>query len=266
MTDWRRIWRLTRTLLEAEVGARGRSLAFYPVGFGMLFVAVTAIAVISPSMLTGTTQTGLKMALGQYFTSVSGPRFAVALVVVQAPVLISIFSVVVATPTARSLAGRRVSSGEFETLLAAPYSHAEIFLALVVTAFMLAVSQTVVLAFVGVGGAWAVIIAAGARFALSIGPIIYAPYLVPFSVALWGAFVATVVYLVYPETALSGAGTGNLLLLIAYLPAFGLLGLTTTSTPVSPLFVAVTGFVGVSMLTGIGVVAIQNWFRPTRLL
>lgn len=266
MTDWHRVWRLARTLVEAEADARGRSLMLYPVGFGLLFVALTGLAAVAPSALTGTTQTGLEAALDRYFTSVSGPRFAVALVVIQGPVLVSVFAAVVAPPTARSLAGRRVSSGAFETLLAAPYTHGEIFLALIVTAFALAVTQTVVLGLVGIGGAWLVLIAAGTQFTLSIGPVIYAPYLVPLSVALWAALVATVVYLVYPETALSGTGTGNFLLLIAFLPAFALLGLTTASTAVSPLVIAAGGFVGVSVLTAVGVAAMKNWVRPARLL
>lgn len=266
MTDWRRVWRLARTLADAEVDARGRWLVLYPVGFGLLFVALTALAAAAPGTLTGTTQSGLEAALDRYFASVSGPRFAVALVVVQAPVLVSLFAAVVATPTARSLAGRRVSRGEFESLLAAPYTHAEVFAALVATAFLLALSQTLVLGVVGVGGAWAVLLAAGAEYTLAVGPVIYAPYLVPGSVALWAALVSTVVYLAYPETALSGTGTGNFLLLVALLPALALLGLTTTATAVSPLVVSVAGFLGVGALTAVSAALAGKWFRPARLL
>jgi len=266
MNDWHRVWRLSRALIQAEVDARGHSLILYPVGFGTFFVALTLLAATEPGALTGTTQTGLEAALDRYFTSVTGPRFAVALVVVQAPVLVSLFAAVVATPTARSLAGRRVSSGEFETLLAVPYTHGEVFGALVATAFVLALGQTIVLGIVGVAGAWAVLIAAGAKFSLAVGPVIYAPYLVPLSVALWAALVATVVYLAYPETALSGTGTGNFLLLVALLPALVLLGLTTTSTPISPLIVAVTGFIGVGILTVVCAAVVGVWLQPSRLL
>ena len=265
MTNWRRVSRLARTLVAAETDASGRSLMLYPIGFGLLFVGLTALAATTPSALTGTTQHGLTAALDRHFTSVSGPRFAVALVVVQGPVLLAMFAAVVATPTAQSLVGRRTSRGAFETLLAAPYAYREVFLALVAAAFALAVGQTLVLAVVGVGGSWAVLLAAGSRFTVASGPILYAPYLVPLSVTLWAALVATTVFMVYPETALSGAGTGNLLLLVALLPAFVLLGLTTSAV-LSPVVVAAGGFLGVTLLTGAGVVAIRHWFRPARLL
>jgi len=261
-----RVARLARALIDAERDARGASLLLYPVGLGLLFVVLTVVAAVAPGALTGTTQSGLDAALDRSFASVSGPRLAVALVVVQGPVLVSVFAAVVAPPTARSLAGRRAASGEFETLLAAPHTHAEIALALVVAAFALAIGQTLVLALLGVGGAWLVLLAGGATFTLSTGPVVYAPYLVPLSVALWAALVATVVYLAYPQTALSGTGTGNALLLVAFLPAFALLGLTTGGTGVSPLVVAVAGFLGVGALTAVGVAAVARWFRPIRVL
>lgn len=266
MTDPGRVWRLSRAMLDVEFEARNRWLVLYPVGFGLLFVALAAIAAIDPGALTGTTQGSLEGVLDRYFTSVTGPRFAVALVVVQAPVLVSVFAAVVAVPTARSLAGRRAASGEFETLLATPYAHGEVFAALVVTAFVLALVQTLVLGVIGVGGAWVVLLAVGARFTLAVGPVVYAPYIVPVSVALWAALVSTVIYLVYPETALSGTGTGNALLLVAFVPAFGLLGLTTVAPGVSPLLIAVGGFLGVGVLTAIGAAAVGKWFRPVRVL
>ncbi|HKL30519.1 MAG TPA: hypothetical protein VJ898_14775 [Natrialbaceae archaeon] len=266
MTDWGRVWRLSRAMIDVEVEARNRWLVIYPVGFGLLFVALAAIAATQPESLTGTTQGSLEDALDRYFTSVSGPRFAVALVVIQAPVLVSVFAAVVAVPTARSLAGRRASSGEFESLLAAPYTHGEVFASLVATSFVLALIQTLVLGVIGVGGAWGVLLAVGATFTLAVGPVVYAPYFVPVSVALWAALVATVVYLAYPETAMSGTGTGNALMLVAFVPAFALLGLTTVAPGVSPLLVAVGGFVGVGVLTAIGAAAVGKWFRPARVL
>jgi len=266
MTDWGRVRQLSRAMIDVEVEARNRWLVLYPVGFGLLFVAVAAIAATQPEALTGTTLDSLEATLDRYFTSVSGPRIAIALVVVQAPVLIAIFAAVVAVPTARSLAGRRAASGEFENLLASPYTHGEVFAALVVTSFVLALIQTMVLAVIAVGGAWLVLLAAGAQFTLAMGPVVYAPYLVPVSVALWAALVATVIYLAFPETALSGTGTGNALLLVAFLPAFALLGLTTVAPGVSPLLVAVGGFVGVGLLTAVGAAAIGKWFRPVRVL
>lgn len=266
MTDWARVWHLSRSLLDVELEARDRWLVLYPVGFGLLFAGIVALTAIEPGMLTGTSQEALQASLDYYFTSISEPKLAIALVVVQAPVLISVFAAIVAVPTARSLAGRRAMSGEFENLLASPYTHGEVFASLVVTAFLLALAQTLVLGIIGVGGGWAVLLWVGASFTLSQGPVVYAPYFVPLAVALWASLTATVVYLVYPESALSGTGIGNGLLLVAFIPAFALLGLTTAAPGVSPVLVAIGGFVGVGLLTAVGAAAVGRWFRPVRVL
>lgn len=266
MTDWVRVRRLSGTLLDVELEARDRWLVLYPVGFGLLFAAIVALTAFNPGVLTGTSQDALEVSLDYYFTSISEPTLATALVVVQAPLFISVFAAIVAVPTARSLAGRRAMSGEFENLLAAPYTHGEVFASLVVTAFLLALAQTLVLGLVGIGGGWAVLLWTGATFTLAQGPVVFAPYLVPLAVASWASLTTTVVYLVYPESALSGTGIGNALLLVAFVPAFGLLGLTTAVPGVSPVLVAVGGFVGVGLLTAVGAAAIGRWFRPVRVL
>lgn len=266
MTDWRRVRRLSRAMIEVEIEARNKWMAIAPVGLGLLFVAITVAAVLDPSTLTGTTQSQLDAALDSYFTSVSGPKVAIALVVVQAPMLLSLFAPIVTVPTARSLTGRRVKGGEFETLLATPYTDGEVFATFVLTAFVVTLVQVLVLAVIGIGGAWAVVLAAGAEFTLSAGPATFAPYVVPLPVALWAALVSTGVYMSYPDTSINGHGVGNFLLLVAYLPGFALLGLVSVAPGVSPVLVAVGGFVIVSVLTAIGAAAVGKWFEPVRVL
>ena len=266
MTDWERVWRLSRAMIEVEIEARNKWMAIAPVGVGLLFVAIVLVAVGNPSMLTGTTQQQLDVVLEHYFTSVSGPKQAIALVVVQTPMLLSLFVPIVTVPTARSLAGRRVKGGEFESLLAAPHTDGELFASFVATAFVVTLAQVFVLAVIGIGGGWAVVLAAGAQFTVSAGPAVFAPYIVPIPVALWAALVSTVVYMAYPNTSINGHGVGNFLMLVAYLPGLAFLGLVWVAPGVSPLLVAVGGFVLVSVLTVIGATAVRTWFRPVRVL
>ncbi|MFT4890434.1 MAG: hypothetical protein ACI9YT_001349 [Halobacteriales archaeon] len=266
MTDWERVWRLSRAMIGVEIEARNKWMAIAPVGVGLLFLAIVGAAIVEPSTLTGTTQSQLDAALDNYFTSVSGPKLAIALVVVQAPMLLSLFAPIVTVPTARSLAGRRVKGGEFETLLAAPQTHGELFATFVLTAFVVTLVQVLVLAVIGIGGAWILVLVAGAEFTLSAGPATFAPYIVPLPVALWAALVSTLVYMAYPDTSLNGHGVGNFLLLVAYLPGFALLGIVSVAPGISPLLVAVGGFLIVSVLTAIGAAAVRKWFRPVRVL
>lgn len=247
MPDVRRILHLTQALITTERRRRGWKLWAFPIGLGLLFLALIVLVLSSRiEMLTPTTRQSLKMIVHQNFTGIHGSTaLALALLIVQGPYLLSVFVPILAVLTVRPLIGARLTSGEFERLLGAPYSHDDVFLAFVSAICIIIFAQIAVLAIVCFGGGWVLVLVSSESFQVSMNPAVYLAFLAPIPIGLWATLVATFVYMRYPDTPLNGTSIGNFLLLVAFIP--GSAGILLTATTIEPVMLALVAVVGVSI-------------------
>jgi hypothetical protein len=162
--------------------------------------------------------------------------------------------------------GQRLSAGELELLLSGPYREREVFVALVIGSFVLALLMIGVLMLLSFGGsalllAWAdVSLTADALRLLATGLV------TPVPLALWATFLAVVVYLRFPDTPVNGTEPGNLLIMLGILPAVSLVVLPTAFPSINPLLLSVGGIAVSLGAVGIGWMSVRRWLNVKTLL
>lgn len=260
-------WRtLARAIVWSELRGRGWRLFAFPVGLGVLFLALLGLTAGAPDVLTGATRDALTTQAGRYFAAVDGDTLLLAMLVVQGPNFVAMFGAVLSVLVTQTGVGRRLSEGELELLLSGPYTDREVFVALVAGSVALSLLLIAVLTGIAFGGAAVALTWAGVSLTAGAVRLLAAGLLTPVPVALWATFVAVVVYLRYPETPVNGTEPGNLLIQLGVLPGVALVVLSTAVPSIDPVLLS-TGGVAVSLLAvAVGWLSVRRWFDAKTVL
>ncbi|KAB1190462.1 hypothetical protein GJR96_15905 [Haloferax sp. MBLA0076] len=258
---------LAKAIIWSELRGRSWRLFAFPVGAGLLFLGLLGVTAVSPDVLTGTTREALATQAGQFFTGTEDDTaLLLAMLVIQGPFFIAMISAVLSVLVTQTGVGQRLAAGELELLLSGPYREREVFVALVVGSFALALLMTAVLMSIAIAGsafvlAWAeVSLTAGALRLMVTG------LLTPVPLTLWATFVAVVVYLRFPETPVNGTEPGNILIMVGILPAVSLVVLPTAVPSIDPILLSVGGTIVSLGAVGVGWVTVSRWLDVKTLL
>ncbi len=258
---------LARAIVWSELRGRGWRLFAFPVGAGLLFLGLLGVTSLSPGVLTGTTREALAAQAGQYFTGVEGDTaLLLAMLVVQGPYFVAMIGAVLAVLVTQTGVGQRLSAGELELLLSGPYREREVFVALVVGSFVLALLMIGVLMVLSFGGSALVLAWVDVSLTTEVVRLLATGLVTPIPLALWATFLAVVVYLRFPDTPVNGTEPGNLLIVLGILPAVSLVVVPTALPAVNPLLLSVGGIaVSLGAVVG-GWIHVRRWLDVKTLL
>lgn len=261
-------WRtLARAVVWSELRGRGWRLFAFPFGAGLLFLGLLAVTALSPGVLTGTTREALAVQAGQYFTSLDGDTaLLLAMLVIQGPYFVAMIGAVLAILVTQTGVGQRLSAGELELLLSGPYREREVFVALVVGSFVLALLMIAVLMVLSFGGSALILVWADVSLTSEALRLLATGLLTPVPLALWATFLAVVVYLRFPDTPVNGTEPGNLLIMVGILPAVSLVVLPTAFPSIDPILLSIGGIVVSIGAVGIGWMTVRRWLNVKTLL
>lgn len=258
---------LTRAIVWSELRGRGWRLFTFPIGAGVLFLGLLGLTAASPEMLTSTTRDALAAQAGQYFSGAdSDTALLLSMLIIQGPYFIAMIGAVLSILVTQTGVGQRLAAGEFELLLSGPYCSREVFVALISGSFILALLLIAVLVVISFGGAFLVLAWAGLSLTPEALRLFGAGLLTPIPLALWATFLAVVVYLRFPDTPISGAETGNLIIMVGVLPAVSLVILPTAFPAINPFLLSIGGVVISLLAVSIGWLTVQRWLDVKELL
>jgi len=258
---------LAIAFLWSELRGKGWKLFAFPVGTGVLVaVSILGASLTSLSLDPQTTQL-LQDSAEQYFATPPGEDdLLVALIVVQGPSIVITLAAATSMFTVQTGLGKRLAGGEFELLLSGPYRDKDVFVALVLGAFFLGMIGVAVLAALTIGVGLVVLLTSGVELSssgitlFSIGTVAVIP------MVLWATFVSVVVYLVFPDAAMNNTDPGNLLVILAILPAVGLVIASTSDVGIDPLIIVIAANLVPLLGIAIGWVTISQWFSVEKIL
>ncbi|TMT81752.1 hypothetical protein E2L06_17740 [Haloterrigena sp. H1] len=260
-------WTLARAIVWSELRGRGWRLFAFPVGTGLLFLSLLGVTAVSPGVLTGTTREALAAQADLYFTGVdSDAALLLAMLIIQGPYFVAMIGAVLSVLVTQTGVGQRLAAGELELLLSGPYREREVFVALVVGSFVLALLMISVLIAIAFGGSVLVLVWLDVSLTMNTARLLGTGLLTPIPLALWATFLAVVVYLRFPDTPINGTEPGNLLILVGILPAVSLVVLPTAVPSIDPLLLSVGGIAVSLAAVGIGWVSVRQWLDVKTLL
>ena len=243
---------LARAVVWSELRGRGWRLFAFPIGAGLLFLGLLGVTALSP---------------GEYFTGMEDDTaLLLAMLVIQGPYFVAMIGAVLAVLVTQTGVGQRLSAGELELLLSGPYREREVFVALVLGSFVLALLMIGVLVLLTFGGAALILVWAEVSLTADAFRLLATGLVTSVPLALWATFLAVVVYLRFPDTPVNGTEPGNLLIMLGILPAVSLVVLPTAFPSINPLLLSVGGIVVSLGAVGIGWISVRRWLNVKKLL
>jgi len=210
--------RLAKALLWRSRRQQGRRILLYPLGYAALILGVWLVAVYTPGILTGVTQRALERSAALRFGNVPG-RVGIALVMMfmEGPYLVALFSSVAAASIAQSCVTVERSRGGLELLVSAPYSHREIFSALLLQSIGLTAATWLMLAVGFLGTTTVGLMLLGSTVHWTSAQIGLA-LIMPLPLAVWSNLIALLLAVRFPRA--TSQGTIGMTRIIAVQPAF----------------------------------------------
>lgn len=259
--------RLALAFIWSEVRGQGWKLFAFPLAMGALLAGGIGVAAVLAVPLDAQTTQLLQDAASTYFTErPAQEELLVALIVIQGPSLLSMLAAVTGLLMVQMGLGKRLAGGEFELLLSGPYRDRDVFVSLVLAAFVLVLAGLAMLAVLSVGVGLAVLLSSGVQLSAAGVTLVSAGVFAAVPIAVWATFVGVVVFLVYPEAATNNAHPGNLLAMLAILPGFVAVLATTAPVGIDPLVLVIGMNVLPLVAIAIGWLTVSRWLRVENIL
>jgi len=213
--------RLVRALLWRSWREQGAILLIAPLGFALLLLGVTLLALNAPGVLTPTTRAGLEAAAHKYFSGQPGRvGLALAGLLAEGPYLLGIFASFLGATAGQSSLGNERARGGLEAIFALPYTPEEILTGFLGASVALTLVSWLILTLASLGVAIGVLVTITRAGLHLSGSYLTLALFVPLPLALWANLISVVLAVVAPRLAQVRTGsTGNLTQLVAILPA-----------------------------------------------
>ena len=251
----------------SELRGQGWKLFAFPLVAGLVIAGGIGVASVTTLPLDAELTQLLQDAAGQYFTQVPDEgNLLTALIVIQGPSTVTMLAALMSLIMVQTGLGKRLAVGEFELLLSGPYRDREVFLALVVGAFILSLIGIGIILVLSMGVGLGILLTEGVQLSSDGIALFTIGLIAPIPMALWATFVAVVTFLIFPEAAMNNSHPGNLIPMVAILPAIGVLLATTAGIGVDAFVIVASAnlFPLLGML--IGWITVRWWFRVEKVL
>ena len=258
---------LARAYVWSELRGQGWKLFAFPLVAGVLIAGGIGVASVTTLPLDAEMTGLLQDAAEQYFTQVPDEgNLLTALIVIQGPSTVTMLAALMSLIMVQTGLGKRLAAGEFELLLSGPYRDREVFLALVLGAFVLSLIGIGIILVLSMGVGLGILLTEGVQLSSDGIALFTIGLLAPIPMALWATFVAVVTYLVFPDAAMNNSHPGNLIAMVAILPAIGILLATTAGIGVDAFVIVVSANLLPLFGMLIGWITVRRWFRVEKVL
>ncbi len=257
---------LTKALLWRAGHEQGIRLMVMPLAFAGVLLVLNLVVFYVPGILTSATRYALERQAAMYFSSLPGSAgLAMAFLLVQGPYLMALFAGILGASIAQSSIGNEAARGGFELLLGTVYKVGEVFVAFLLTSFVLTLVGWFVLALGTLGVAAIVLLLMQIHFHLPASYIVLVT-VIPLPLALLANLGALLLGLIFPRLIQLRTGSTNVLQLLAMLPALALFILINVR-PDLDLGKVAAAALGLGIVGSVcGIVLLQRRFRPELIL
>ncbi|GGN94149.1 MULTISPECIES: hypothetical protein [Haloarcula] len=190
MSDTTEIIDLSEALVWQQLNSRRLKLFAMPLFLAVVFGGITVVSISSPGAVTPTTRQSVQRLVELYFGELNSEyAFALALFLIQGPYLLATFSSVLGVNTGQRMAGKLISSGQFELLLSSPYHERQVFNSLLLSTTLVTLLQVFAFALVALGIPIAVLVSIGAELGAQLNATLLPAFLLPLPTAIWANLV-----------------------------------------------------------------------------
>lgn len=181
---------LSEALVWQQLRSRRLKLFAMPLFLALVFGGITVVSIRSPGAVTPTTRQSVQRLVELYFGDLNGEYvFALALFLIQGPYLLATFSSVLGVNTGQRMAGKLISSGQFELLLSSPYHERRVFNSLLVSTTLVTLLQVFVFGVIALGIPIVALLAIGAKLGAQLNAALLPAFILPLPTAIWANLV-----------------------------------------------------------------------------
>lgn len=181
---------LSEALVWQQLRSRRLKLFAMPMFLAIVFGGITVLSISSPGSVTPTTRQSINRLVELYFGELNSEySFALALFLIQGPYLMATFSSVLGVNTGQRMAGKLISSGQFELLLSSPYHERQVFNSLLVSTTLVTLVQVFGFALVALGIPIAVLLSMGAQIGTQLNATLLPAFTLPLPTAIWANLI-----------------------------------------------------------------------------